>query len=93
MSYCLNALKGGYVGIIEGSIIGGIKGDIRSLGAHLCVYIYDYMYIYIYLFTYLFTFMVPAINTNDLSIIALVLRAYNPHTCRDDSSHKQISIA
>ena len=31
MSYSLNSLKGGYIGIKWGSIIGDIKGDTRSL--------------------------------------------------------------
>ena len=31
MSYSLNSLKGGYIGIIYGTTIGVIKGDTRSL--------------------------------------------------------------
>ena len=31
MSYSLNSLKGGYIGIVQGYIIGVIKGDTRSL--------------------------------------------------------------
>ena len=31
MSHSLNSLKGGYIGIIQGTTIGVIKGDTRSL--------------------------------------------------------------
>ena len=36
MSYSLNSLKGGYIGLIEGTIMGVMKGDTRSLdhGSH-----------------------------------------------------------
>ena len=31
MSHSLNSLKGGYIGVIQGTTIGVIKGDTRSL--------------------------------------------------------------
>ena len=36
VSFSLNSLKGGYIGIIYGTTIGVIKGDTRSLDYSSC---------------------------------------------------------
>ena len=40
MSYSLNFLKGGYIGIIRGATIGLRKGDTRSVNQGSYIYVY-----------------------------------------------------